>query len=62
MAIEFKRALLFESRQVLVELQLIWSVHNNTILILRLQLDRELPSRRNYLQGSLLRVLRVVSI
>ena len=56
MTIECKRASLFESRQLLVELQLIWSVHNNTILliVLPLQLDGELPCRRNHLQGPLL--------
>ena len=52
MTIEFKRAPLFESWQLLVELQLIWSVHNNTTLVLLLQQDRELPCIPNNLQGA----------
>ena len=54
MAIEFKRAVLFESRQLLVELQLIWSVHNSITLLLPPQLIRELPCIRINLQGPLL--------
>ena len=51
MTMEFKRALSFESRQILVELHFIWSVHNNTILVWPLQQDRGPPCIPNNLQG-----------
>ena len=58
MAIEIKRAVLLENGQLLVQLQLIWSVHNNTVLLIVVvmsqQLDREFPWIRNHLQGPLL--------
>ena len=53
MTIEFKRAVLFENRQLLEKLQLIWSVHNNTtMLVLPLQPDREFPSVLHHLKGA----------
>ena len=56
MTIEFKRVLLFESWQLVVELQLIWTVvHNSTtMLVLPLKQDRELSSLRTLPQGPFL--------
>ena len=53
--IELKRALLYQSWQLLVEPQLIWTVHNSTIMVvLPLQHDRELSSISRNMQGPFL--------